>query len=233
MKLKISAVAFDIDGTLYPASRFNIVIFPFMLRHFRLMLAFNKARKAIRRRQIENPHLQISDFFDVQAELVSKYLDKSKSEVKSFLENEIYSGWEKKFKKVKPYAFVKESIVELKKAGLKIGILSDFIPEQKNDIWGILPFCDAVLGSEYVGALKPSEIPFRELSKKLGVPCNEILYVGNSFKHDILGASSAGMFSACIKNPFFVFFHKLFFFKKTDVPTFYFSSYKELLKIIL
>ena len=224
MKFDISAVAFDIDGTLYPAWRLNIRILPFVVRHLRFMRAFNRARTEIRLHQGEMP----GGFFDFQTELISKYLKKPPGQVKAFLEKTIYSGWKDMFKSIKPYRFAKEAVIEFKKRGLKIGILSDFIPEQKNDIWGILPYCDAVLGSEEVGALKPSPVPFKALADILGVPCTKILYVGNNVKYDVAGAKAVGMRTACIKNRFLSFLSK-----KTVKPDIYFSNYRQLLKFML
>lgn len=228
MKFDISAVAFDIDGTLYPAWRLNIRILPFVVRHLRFMRAFNRARTEIRLHQGEMPGGKYGGFFDFQTELISKYLKKPPGQVKAFLEKTIYSGWKDMFKSIKPYRFAKEAVIEFKKRGLKIGILSDFIPEQKNDIWGILPYCDAVLGSEEVGALKPSPVPFKALADILGVPCTKILYVGNNVKYDVAGAKAVGMRTACIKNRFLSFLSK-----KTVKPDIYFSNYRQLLKFML
>lgn len=228
MKFDISAVAFDIDGTLYPAWRLNIRILPFVVRHLRFMRAFNRARTEIRLHQGEMPGGKYGGFFDFQTELISKYLKKPPGQVKAFLEKTIYSGWKDMFKSIKPYRFAKEAVIEFKKRGLKIGILSDFIPEQKNDIWGILPYCDAVLGSEEVGALKPSPVPFKALADILGVPCTKILYVGNNLKYDVAGAKAVGMRTACIKNRFLSFLSK-----KTVKPDIYFSNYRQLLKFML
>ena len=228
MKFDISAVAFDIDGTLYPAWRLNIRILPFVVRHLRFMRAFNRARTEIRLHQGEMPGGKYGGFFDFQTELISKYLKKPPGQVKAFLEKTIYSGWKDMFKSIKPYRFAKEAVIEFKKRGLKIGILSDFIPEQKNDIWGILPYCDAVLGSEEVGALKPSPVPFNALADILGVPCTKILYVGNNVKYDVAGAKAVGMRTACIKNRFLSFLSK-----KTVKPDIYFSNYRQLLKFML
>ena len=69
MKYGISAIAFDIDGTLYPSWRFNLRIIPFLLKHFNFMSAFNKTRKDIRFWQKKNPDKVLSNFFDFQAEI--------------------------------------------------------------------------------------------------------------------------------------------------------------------
>ena len=233
MKYGISAIAFDIDGTLYPSWRFNLRIIPFLLKNFNLMSAFNKTRKDIRLWQEKNPDKVLSNFFDFQAEILSKHSGKTEEEVKAFLETEIYTGWKKRFARIKPYFFAKEAIEKFKSEGLKIGLLSDFLPEQKNDVWGILPLCDTALGSETIGALKPSPLPFQKLAEDLGVPCNKILYVGNNLKYDIAGAKSAGMYTACIKGWFSILIKKVFFQKSSENPDIYFSNYRQLLKFMI
>ena len=93
-----------------------------------------------------------------------------------------------------------------KENGYKIALLSDFPPEQKKDIWGTAPLCDVIMGSEQCGALKPSIYTFGTLIKKLDLPAENILYVGNSIRADITGAKRAGMKTAYIMP----FWRKLF-----------------------
>ncbi len=236
MNLDISAVAFDIDGTLYPAYRFNLRIIPFILKNFNFMAALHKTRKEIRRIQNKNFGAVQNDFFEFQAQIFSRYAGMPREISDKFLNEEIYSGWKKRFALIKPYKYAKETAETFKKRGLKIGLLSDFLPGQKNDVWGILPLCDAALGSEEAGALKPSVIAFQTLAEKLGVPCGKILYVGNNLKYDVAGANAAGMYSACIKSRAFIFFHnifKKFRKKKSAEPDIYFSNYRQLLKLVL
>ncbi len=223
----IEAVAFDIDGTLYPSWKFYLKILPFFLKNRRLMSGFNKTRKEIRAIQEENPSEIRSDFFDFQAEIYSKYVQESPKELKFFLEKEIYNGWKSSFDKIKPYPNAKQAIEKLKQKKLKIAVLSDFIPEQKKDIWGILPLCDVVLGSEYIGVLKPSALVFEELAKNLELPPEKILYVGNNFEYDILGAKQIGMKTAYISSPLKLFFKRLFSKNKLSEADICFSNYKE------
>ncbi|UTD12914.1 HAD family hydrolase [Treponema denticola] len=233
MKYGISAIAFDIDGTLYPSWRFNLRIIPFLLKHFNFMSAFNKTRKDIRLWQEKNPDKVLSNFFDFQAEILAKYAGKNKEDVKNFLETEIYEGWKKRFARIKPYFFARESIEEFKRCGLKIALLSDFLPEQKNDVWGILPLCDAVFGTETIGALKPSPLPFKRLAEALDLPCDKILYVGNNLRYDVAGAKAAGMHTACIKSRLFILLKKVFVQKDNEKPDIYFSNYRQLLKFMI
>jgi putative hydrolase of the HAD superfamily len=139
-----------------------------------------------------------------------------------------YEGLKPYFLSIKTYPNVYEAVVAMKTAGLKIGILSDFPPEQKGGIWGIRSLCDVCIGSEESGALKPSKYPFGILAQKLGLEPSQILYVGNSIKYDVKGAKNAGMKSAYLLKGF----RKLFNIgpKEADIS---FKTYRQLRDIVL
>lgn len=192
---EIKAVAFDIDGTLYRTWKFNIRMpFHFFIHCF-FFLKYGLVRNELRKKEISGNIKQI------QAEMMAKRLKCSPETAKMKLDKIVYSGLEKKFETIKPCKGVVEFIKKLKNKGYKIGILSDFPPEQKGEIWGIKQMCDAVLGAEEAGALKPSVIPFQKLAEILGIPSENILYVGNSHKYDVMGSKKAGMKSAWIQTP--------------------------------
>lgn len=197
----IEAIAFDIDGTLYPAWKLTISIIPFFIRNVRFMNAFGKTRRILHQHSISDPDKALPNFFELQSELLATYLNADAGKIRTFLEEKVYKGWEKTFLRMKPYPFAKEAITQLKAAGFKIGILSDFPPQQKGDVWGILPLCDAAVNSETEGALKPSHIPFKRLAHALHTPCERILYVGNSKAYDVAGAAAVGMKTAYIEHP--------------------------------
>lgn len=227
MRLEIEACAFDIDGTLYPEWKLYLSLFPFTLRHFSLMNAFKRVRKEIRVYQEANPEEKQLNFFDFQAEMLSKHIKKDKEILKEEVKQKIYDGWKPVFSKIRPYNHAVKTIKTLKEKGIKIAILSDFLTEQKGDIWGILPFCDVVLSSENLGALKPSKIPFIALSNSLFLEPEKVLYVGNNLRYDIEGAASIGMKTALIRRGL----HSLFAPKgmKADIT---FSDYRQLLEYI-
>lgn len=161
------------------------------------------------------------NFTDVQAQLMGERLKCSPEIAKEKLHRIVYGGLEKYFKKIKPCSGVTELIKDLKAAGYKIALLSDFPPEQKGDIWGIKDYCDVILGSEEAGALKPAKLPFTKLAEQLELPAEEILYVGNSHKYDVVGSKNAGMKSAWLILPISAG-------KKSKVADFTFYSYKQL-----
>ena len=189
----IKAVAFDIDGTLYPAYRLNARIVGHFVAHAWAFLHFGLTRRELRK------SAPVGDLFKYQAILFGKRMKISTPDAESVLDKTAYSGLAKYFKNVRPYDGVLETFAKLKEAGYKIALLSDFPPEQKGDLWGLKPYCDKILSTEKIGALKPSKYPFGILAMELGVKPEEILYVGNSAKYDIMGAKNAGMKTAYLQ----------------------------------
>lgn len=219
---KIKAVAFDIDGTLYPSWRLFPKIFFHFLCNCIFYLHYGIIRKKIR-------HIDVQpDFYKTQAEYMAERIKKSTEYAQCKIVEICYDGIGKYFKKIKPFDHIEETFRIFHESGLKLGILSDFPPGQKGDIWGCASFADVCLGSEETGALKPNPKPFEVLAEKLNVPAEEVLYVGNSIKYDIIGAKNAGMQSALIVSPV-----KRFFSKNKNCADFTFSNFRELQEFVL
>jgi len=200
MTPKFSAVAFDLDGTLYPNRRLYVKLMPFVARHWRLLLAFSKARDIIRQEQEKSPELTKPDFYGYQARLTAKILNAPADAIEKKIETLMYRGWEPLFSKIKLFPHARELLVELRAAGIKLGLLSDFPPEKKLENLGLAGLWDTVLCSERAGALKPSVHPFVELANNLGCPPEQTLYVGNSRRYDVAGALQAGMKAALLSH---------------------------------
>jgi len=64
---------------------------------------------------------------------------------------------------------------------------------------GLSKFFEAIVVSCDVGFAKPSPVIFEHTSKKLGVPLEQILHVGDSLEFDIAGAQSAGCAAVLIE----------------------------------
>ncbi len=218
----ISAIAFDIDGTLYSSPRFYLRIIPYLIKNFSFYVKFNKVRKILHKTA------PLPDFYEYQARLLAESTGWDVKDARQKIQAVVYDGFKPYFEKTKTFAGVKEAFIAIKNAGYKIALLSDFPPEQKGDMWGLLPLCDVVLGSEQIGALKPSVFPFGILAQKLSVKKEEILYVGNSIKYDVCGAKNAGMKSAYILPLWRRIFHRPL--KLADIN---FSSYRQLSEIVI
>lgn len=185
--MAIKAVAFDIDGTLYPNRRMIFHSIPFLITHFSLIKEFNEARKDLRK--LEN----ITDFRKSQSEILAKRLNISPEKTSDLVEKVFYKKWENIFKRVRPYAGLQNAIEDLKAKGLSLGVLSDFPVGNKLNYFAVDGHWDVAMSSEETGYLKPHTRSFLVLAEKLGCKPEEVIYVGNSYKYDVIGASSAGM----------------------------------------
>ncbi|AHH08490.1 HAD family hydrolase [Borrelia anserina] len=224
----IKAVVFDLDGTLYPEISINLIMLPEFLKNIKFFLAFKKVRKEIRVLQSGKIIPSNRDeLMSVQVTMLADYLRYNKNRCE-FLLNKIYYGesFSNKFKNLKPYVGVHDLIYFLKSKGIKLGVMSDFpIAARLSNLLGIEDnFWDVLYSSEETGYLKPNKIAFSRIMDELGINSNHILYVGNSYEYDILGASDA-----CMRTAYFSRRRLL----KNVRCDFIFSDYKDLQRYIL
>lgn len=219
---EIEAVAFDIDGTLYPQWRLTVrAIFKYIYHCFFFLFYGIVRCKMHKLPPVEN-------FRQLQAEKMAKWLCCTPEKAEKQLNKIVYDGLAPFFQKFSCYDNVPHFFAALKENGFKIGILSDFPPEQKGDIWGCKKYCDVVLGTEQLGALKPDAYSFLKLAESLNVECEKILYVGNSIKYDVKGAKNAKMKSAYLLSTWRKIFKKPL--KQAD---FCFSNYRQFEKFMI
>ena len=201
----IKAVGFDLDGTLYPAWLMYAFSAGIALRHPFLLRAFGSARVALRREETEKTgenrekeDAVFGDFKERQASAVARNLASAPADLSRKIDRVIYTTIEDGFRHIKPYKGVLGCLETLRGSGFRLGLLSDLPPGRKIELMGLSPFFDAVLCSESYGALKPSVRPFLALAERLGARPEEVLYVGNNYEYDIVGARRAGMKTALI-----------------------------------
>jgi len=188
--MKIKAVGFDIDGTLYPNFSMYVRSSSSFLSHPRLVYHFGKVRKEVRKTEYSG------HFRDNQAKLLGYSMKISQEKAANMIERYLYQKWVYSFEGVKPFKTVRPALLSLKREGLKLGALSDFPVEKKLEFLGLSDLMEIAFSSEETGHLKPHNAPFINLISKLGVNPEEILYVGNSYKYDILGAKQVGLRTA-------------------------------------
>ncbi len=218
----VKVIAFDIDGTLYPAFRFNVRIVWHVLRHLKFFINYGKVRESLRR------VAPLPDLYHYQAILLSERMHCTTPEAEKLINELVYKVYPEVFKKIKPYKNIVQTFAKIKEAGYEIAILSDFPPEQKGDIWGVLPYCNGVFSAEKIGALKPSKYPFGIMCQKMKIPAKNFLYVGNSKRCDIFGAKNAGMKTCYILPWWRQLLHLPL--KQADICI---KNYRQFLKIVL
>jgi putative hydrolase of the HAD superfamily len=201
--MRFDAVAFDLDGTLYPARRLFALAFPRMLRVARELLAFNATRRRLRALGADEsyrraPPADGEAFKTLEAEFVGDRLGIPASEARLLIDREFYAGVEELFAEVRPYGGLAAALDGIAGAGLRLALLSDLPPARKLELLGLSGRFEAALCSEDSGFLKPAVEPFAMLASRLGLPPGRILYVGNNPRIDVAGARAAGMASAIV-----------------------------------
>lgn len=186
--MPLKAVAFDVDGTLYPNASMYLHSLGLALGNLRLLKTLEEVRGRLR----AEPDVS-DDFHRVQARLVAAKLGLSPERAFALIEGRVYTRWYKIFRKLRPFPGLVEAIAAFREAGLKTAVISDFPIRHRLEDLGLAGPWDCAFSSEETGYLKPNPQPFRLLAERLGLDVSEILYVGNSYTYDVLGAAGAGM----------------------------------------
>lgn len=199
----IKAICFDIDGTFYPKWKMDLRLIRASVFHLPFAMKYNKLRKLIRAEDgYSSPAKMNYEDISKRASMFF-YGDDSDLSQKKFREKEkkvFHDFYLRSYANIKPAKWVRESLEKAKANGYRMAALSDFPIGVKLQAMGIDEFFDFSLSSEDLGHFKPSRTPFDVLSERLGVPENDILYVGDSYRKDVLGARNAGMHTCLIFN---------------------------------
>jgi putative hydrolase of the HAD superfamily len=207
--MRFEAVAFDLDGTLYPNLNLYLTAIPGMLCKARRFLAFNAARRSLRGRgaalsRASGTPTDGPSFRAAEARLVADNLGIGEAEAAALIARDFYGEVEELFSRVRPYRGLVPALGALAASGLRLALLSDLPPKRKLELMGLSDFFEVALCSEDAGFLKPAAEPFAMLASSLGLPPERILYVGNSGRIDACGAKAAGMSAALVsrrRNP--------------------------------
>ena len=196
----IKAICFDIDGTFYPKWKMDWRLVKASIFHLPFALKYNSMRKMVRSQDgyANAPALS----YDEISKRGAKYIFGSDSpentkKYRAMERRVFHAKWEKSYLSLKSAPGVIEALERAKNEGLRMAALSDFPIGVKLKAMGIEDKFEAVLSSEDLGHFKPSLTPFLALQSALGIKPEEILYVGDSYRKDILGAKNAGM-HACL-----------------------------------
>jgi putative hydrolase of the HAD superfamily len=93
-----------------------------------------------------------------------------------------------------------ETLTELKRAGLKLGVISNFDSRIYSVMQSldVLRFFDSVTLSSETGYCKPDRQIFDAAVRALGVPAFEVLLVGDSLHDDVEAGITAGLHAVLI-----------------------------------
>jgi len=192
--MNIKALAFDLDGTLYPEYRLIIPSLGLAFLHPRLVYHFSEVRKEIRGIR------PITDFKETQAILLGKRLGKTPAVMREKTDRLIYDKWIASISHIKPFHGIKGVLEEMKHRGYRLALLSDLPVETKLSKLGLDSIWDFAFSSEETGYLKPNPEPFRHLVSVLGIKPESILYIGNNYEYDVVGAAGIGIKTALLSS---------------------------------
>lgn len=201
--MRFDAVAFDLDGTLYPSASLYLAALPRMLGKARLLSAFNASRRRMRELGADeayrrSPPKGWEEFRAREAAVVAERMGIGPAEARELMERYFYRDIEELFSGIKPFRGLSAALDALSAAGLRLALLSDLPPARKLELMGLGGRFEVALCSEDSGFLKPAPEPFAMLASALGLAKPRILYVGNSPRIDLAGAKAAGMSAAIV-----------------------------------
>lgn len=105
-----------------------------------------------------------------------------------------------------PRPHMQETLRELKTMGMHLGVISNiishtFVPQLLRD-YSIDGDMECVILSSDVGIRKPAAAIFQAAAERIGIPVEEMAYVGDTLSRDVLGCRNAGAgLSIQIRNP--------------------------------
>lgn len=185
----MKAILFDLDDTLYPEMEFVKSGFAAASGYLAKRYGLNE-RELLKRMLLILKQNGRGKVFDILLAELGRY---SPENVKLLLY--VYRSH---IPSIFPYPDTMPLLKELKKANLRIGMLTDGMASvQRNKINALkisnffdVIMCTDELGKEY---WKPSTMPFRIILDMLQVSPSDATYVGNDVGKDFLGPNELGM----------------------------------------
>ena len=96
---------------------------------------------------------------------------------------------------LRPYPEVTEVLDRLEAEGYRLGIVSNWSWNLRQRVAqvGLDGYMEIVWGSAYAGCHKPHPGIFRQALEQMALSPGQVLYVGDSYQHDVVGARNAGL----------------------------------------
>ncbi len=197
--MAIQGICFDIDGTLYPSWMTRVLLLPTTFPDIRMMSAVRKFRNRVREEGYIHPQGEGEQaFIEQQARFVLEQLKRpvtaeSVSLMSAKIDRQLYRTMERSFTLIRPFPYLSETLSSLVAEGLTLSALSDFPVAGKLETLGVERYFAYRSCAQETGYLKPHREPFLHMAEMMGLEPSQILYVGDSYRKDMVGAKRAGM----------------------------------------
>lgn len=202
--MKYKAICFDIDGTLYPIGVMNRRIFRLSAVHPVFGLKYRKARREFRRHQAtftreipfrwrEAAIVQNGTGEEPKQEFSEESFRKLYGKAYDRLDKWAYRKMERLYERTEPFAGVASTLEKIRNNGLKVGVFTDFPLFRKLEGMELASLVDFAASCDDAGFLKPDTHCFEYLLYNLKMGPQDVLYVGDSYEKDIVGANASGI----------------------------------------
>ena len=186
-------IIFDLDGTLYHMKWFMKPLLTLkVLPNFLRLPRFMKIRGTFAGKDLESENNLLTAICDS----LSRSEKCSSQDIRNWIASAFYPA----FVSIMPYfrgsrPGISETLITLKKNGIKLGVLSDYssVAERLVGLGLSNSLFNSMTSSESFGALKPSCRPFLSIASEWNIPPEQILIVGDRDDTDGEAARGAGM----------------------------------------
>ena len=196
-----AAVLFDLDGTLYDqrilrkAMLRELARTPFTKGPFAAIRIAKTLRSfRLMREDLRGMNEEDSVFLDLQFSRPATELGVAVENVESTVTEWMY---QKPLRYMASAAWpgLRESLVQLRDADLRLGVFSDYPPQAKLAALGVDDLFEVAFGAtdSKINAFKPSPKGFLTGALALGAAPEDVVYVGDRHDVDGVGAAAAGM----------------------------------------
>ncbi|HRE41763.1 MAG TPA: HAD family hydrolase [Ignavibacteria bacterium] len=206
MNHNIKAVVFDVDGTLYNQNKLRVHIVAVILKA--LLKSPVKSYKDLK---LVSEYRKNHEILRLTPDVINKYETQIQRTAEKFNLSrddafKIIYDWIH----IKPLPFIKRTqrnglldlLNWLKSKNIKTGLLSDYPCENKAEVLGIKNLVDLIKSStdEDIDVFKPESKGILKMAELLNVNPKEMIYVGDRYKIDIMGAEKANVIPVLINS---------------------------------
>lgn len=186
----LKAVVFDMDDTLYGEKEY-------------VRSGYRQIAEILP--QVQNAEEKLWNFFEEKKPAIDELL-----KTEGIESEEIRLDCIRTYRFQKPeihlYDGVKEMILNLKRKGMKIGLITDGRPEgqrAKIEALKLEELVDEIIVTDELGGTefrKPNPLAFETMKERLDVAYSEMCYVGDNINKDFIAPQKLGMHAIWFKN---------------------------------
>ena len=186
----LDAVIFDLDDTLYSEKEY---------------VKSGYQQIAVVLSEVENVAEKLWCLFEEKQPAIDELLKRENIQSEE-IKQKCLHAYRYQIPEIHLYEGVREMLAELRKKGLKLGIITDGRPEgqrAKLQVLGLEPMVDYIIVTDELGGIecrKPNSIAFESMREKLAVEYSKMCYVGDNIKKDFIAPEKLGMRSIWFKN---------------------------------